>query len=77
MTGYKSQQTPEPLSPDRPDNLYRPADTAKDFGAHGEFDDMAKPRSWETELVMNRQWLLAGAALVGAAAVTTAIRRRQ
>jgi NAD(P)-dependent dehydrogenase (short-subunit alcohol dehydrogenase family) len=77
MTGYKSQQTPEPLSPDRPDNLYRPADTAKDFGAHGEFDDKAKPRSWETELIMNRQWLIAGAALAGAAAVTTAIRRRQ
>jgi NAD(P)-dependent dehydrogenase (short-subunit alcohol dehydrogenase family) len=77
LTGYKSQQTSQPISPDRPDNLYRPADTSKDFGAHGEFDDMAKPRSWETELVMNRQWLLAGAALVGAAAVTTAIRRRQ
>jgi NAD(P)-dependent dehydrogenase (short-subunit alcohol dehydrogenase family) len=77
LTGYKSQQTPEPISPDRPDNLYRPADTAKDFGAHGEFDAKAKPRSWETELIMNRQWLLAGAALAGAAAVTTAIRRRQ
>lgn len=77
MTGYKSQQTPEPISPDRPDNLYRPADAAKDFGAHGEFDEKAKPRSWETELIMNRQWLIAGAALAGAAAVTTAIRRRQ
>lgn len=77
MTGYKSQQTPEPISPDRPDNLYRPADITKDFGAHGEFDEKAKPRSWETELIMNRQWLLAGAALAGAAAVTTAIRRRQ
>ncbi|HET6896339.1 MAG TPA: SDR family oxidoreductase [Candidatus Baltobacteraceae bacterium] len=77
MTGYKSQQTPEPIKPGRPDNLYEPADVSKDFGAHGEFDDKAKPRSWETELIMNRQWLLAGAALAGAAAVTTAIRRRQ
>ncbi len=77
MTGYKSQQTPEPLSPDRPDNLYEPADTSKDFGAHGEFDDKAKPRSWETEFIMNRNWVLAGIGLAGAAAVTTAIRRRQ
>ncbi|HLI94845.1 MAG TPA: SDR family oxidoreductase [Candidatus Baltobacteraceae bacterium] len=77
MTGYKSQQTQEPISADRPDNLYRPADTSRDFGAHGEFDEKAKPRSWETELIMNRQWLLAGAVLAGAAAVTTAIRRRQ
>ena len=77
MTGYKSQQTPEPIKPGRPDNLYEPADVSKDFGAHGEFDDKAKARSWETELIMNRQWLLAGAALAGAAAVTTAIRRRQ
>ncbi len=77
MTGYKSQQTTEPIKPGRPDNLYEPADVSKDFGAHGEFDDKAKPRSWETELIMNRQWLLAGAALAGAAAVTTAIRRRQ
>jgi NAD(P)-dependent dehydrogenase (short-subunit alcohol dehydrogenase family) len=77
LTGYKSQQTPQPISADRPDNLYRPADSSKDFGAHGEFDEKAKPRSWETELVMNRQWLLAGAALAGAAVLTTSIRRRQ
>src|SRR5579872_5845804 len=67
MTGYKSQQTQEPISADRPDNLSRPADTSRDFGAHGEFDEKAKPRSWETELIMNRQWLFAGAALAGAA----------
>jgi NAD(P)-dependent dehydrogenase (short-subunit alcohol dehydrogenase family) len=77
LTGYKSQQTPQPISADRPDNLYRPADASKDFGAHGEFDEKAKPRSWETELIMNRQWLLAGAALAGAAVLTTSIRRRQ
>jgi hypothetical protein len=77
LTGYKSQQTPEPISAGRPDNLYQPADTSKDFGAHGEFDDKAKPRSWETELIMNRQWLLAGLGLASAAAVTAAIRSRQ
>lgn len=68
LTGYKSQQTPEPVKPGRPDNLYEPADRAKDFGAHGEFDGMAKPRSWETELIMKRQWVLGGLALAGAAA---------
>lgn len=76
-TGYKSQQTKQPISPGRPDNLYKPADTSKDFGAHGEFDAKAKPRSWETELIMNRQWVLAGIGLAGAAAVTAAIRSRQ
>lgn len=76
-TGYKSQQTPEPIKPGRPDNLYQPADTSRDFGAHGEFDEKAKPRSWETELIMNRQWLLAGIGLAGAAAVTAAIRSKQ
>lgn len=76
-TGYASQQTPEPIRPERPDNLYHAADTSKDFGAHGEFDEKAKPRSWETELIMNRQWLLAGIGLAGAAAVTAAIRSRQ
>jgi len=77
MTGYQSQQTAEPISANRPDNLYEPADRSKDFGAHGEFDEKAKRRSWETELIMHRQWLLAGIGLAGAAAVTTAMRRRQ
>jgi len=68
MTGYKSQQTQEPVQPGRPDNLFAPADRDRDFGAHGEFDDKAKSRSWETELIMNREWVLGGAALAGAAA---------
>ncbi len=67
-TGYKSQQTSEPTRPGRPDNLYEPADRTKDFGAHGEFDDQAKPRSWETELITHRQWVVGGLALAGAAA---------
>lgn len=75
-TGYKSQQTPQPTSPDRPDNLYQPADRAEDFGAHGDFDQKAKPRSWETELIMNRQWVLGGLALAGAAAGAIALAKR-
>lgn len=67
-TGYASQQTPEPISPGRPDNLYEPSDRTKDFGAHGEFDAEAKPWSWESQFVMKREWLLGGLALAGVAA---------
>lgn len=67
-TGYTSQQTKEPIMPGRPDNLYEPADDRRDFGAHGEFDAQAKPRSWETEIIMKREWLIGGLALAGAAA---------
>ncbi|HEV3153351.1 MAG TPA: SDR family oxidoreductase [Candidatus Baltobacteraceae bacterium] len=76
LTGYKSQQTPEPVQPGRPDNLFEPADARKDFGAHGEFDGEAKPRSWETELIMKRRWLVGGAALAGAAAASVLLSRR-
>jgi hypothetical protein len=45
-TGYESQQTSEPAPPGREDNLWRPRDEAPgtDHGAHGEFDDKARPR---------------------------------
>ncbi len=67
-TGYASQQTDVPIGPDRPDNLYHPADNVEDFGAHGEFDDQAKPSSWETEFVMKREWIVGGLAVAGAGA---------
>ncbi len=74
-TGYASQQTSESIRPERPDNLYEPADTGRDFGAHGEFDEMAKPHSWETEIIMKREWLIGGLALAGAAAGAYALRK--
>ncbi len=67
-TGYASQQTDRPIEADRPDNLYHPADRAQDFGAHGEFDAQAKTQSWETELVMKREWIVGGLVVAGAAA---------
>jgi NAD(P)-dependent dehydrogenase (short-subunit alcohol dehydrogenase family) len=76
LTGYKSQQTEEPLRPGRPDNLYEAADRSTDFGAHGEFDDKASPRSMETEAIINRQWLLGGLALAGAAVGAAALLRK-
>jgi NAD(P)-dependent dehydrogenase (short-subunit alcohol dehydrogenase family) len=53
-TGYKSQQTDRPQDPDAPVNLWQPADgpDGKDFGAHGDFDDIAKngdPQLWASQ----------------------------
>ncbi len=38
---WDTQLTSEPISPDRPVNLYEPADTGRDHGAHGSFDGQA------------------------------------
>src|SRR5262249_52318290 len=53
-TGFKSQQTDQPQSPDAPANLWQPADSprGRDFGAHGEFDDTAithDPQLWASQ----------------------------
>lgn len=60
-TGYSSQQTQEDAAEDRPANLWRPADglDGRDFGAHGSFDDRARPSSWQARL--NRGWAPLGA----------------
>lgn len=39
-TGYDAQQTAEPVDPDRPSNLWEPAEG--DHGAHGRFDEEAR-----------------------------------
>lgn len=46
-TGYKSQQTEQPENPNRPYNTWQPVDEARDFGAHGAFDQQARRRSWQ------------------------------
>jgi NAD(P)-dependent dehydrogenase (short-subunit alcohol dehydrogenase family) len=68
-TAYESQQvdrTPPKAGP----NLWQPADRQEDHGAHGAFDDQAKPSS--------RQWWLNShrGALLGGAAATTALLLR-
>lgn len=63
--GYESQQTDEPVSPDRPDNLFEPV--AGDHGAHGRFDARAKTFSSQFWLSRHRR------AIAGAAAVATLI----
>ena len=67
--GYDGQQIDEPRDPDRPHNLWEPLDGAQDFGAHGVFDDRARPFSLQMWANMNRGALLAagGALLAGAA----------
>jgi short-subunit dehydrogenase len=64
-TGYDSQQTDQPVDPNRPDYLYNPV--PGDHGAHGNFDDQAHERSQQLWTTKNRRWLAlaaAGVALV-------------
>lgn len=68
-TGYKSQQTSEPLPADRPTNLWEPVDGVggHDHGSHGQFDSRshsASPELWVSHHA--RQVALAG---MGAGAV--------
>jgi hypothetical protein len=46
-SGYRSQQTGQPVSSSRPANLFEPLDedAGTDHGAHGEFDAQATARS--------------------------------
>jgi NAD(P)-dependent dehydrogenase (short-subunit alcohol dehydrogenase family) len=64
-TGYQSQQTGEPASPERPANLWQPV--PGDRGAHGGFDHRAHGHSLQLWLATHRV-ALAAAGLTGAAA---------
>jgi hypothetical protein len=60
QAGYELQQTDEPVSPHRPDNLYRPV--PGDRGAHGRFD--ARAYSFSAQWWASRhRGLVAGLAL--------------
>ena len=72
-TGYSSQQTCEPESPDRPNNLWEPL--PGDHGAHGAFDQRATDKSWELRASLNRLWLAGGFTLGAAAAAFEGWRR--
>ena len=67
--GYEGQQIDEPRDADRPHNLWEPVDDTEDYGAHGVFDDRARPFSLQLWASMNRGKLLAlgGALFAGAA----------
>jgi NAD(P)-dependent dehydrogenase (short-subunit alcohol dehydrogenase family) len=57
-TNVKAQQTDQPIDPHRPDYLHSPLDEAGDRGAHGPFDDRAKPSSRQASLARRARRLL-------------------
>jgi NAD(P)-dependent dehydrogenase (short-subunit alcohol dehydrogenase family) len=73
LTALRSQQTPRPHDPTRPDNLYAPVEA--DVGAHGPFDDVAHQRSVQPWLSRHRREL--SAIFAGALALAVGVRRRR
>jgi NAD(P)-dependent dehydrogenase (short-subunit alcohol dehydrogenase family) len=75
--GYEGQQTEEPVSPDRQDNLWEPV--PGDHGAHGTFDERSTDTSTQLWLTTHRSLLaLAGVgALLGAAATKLMLTARE
>ena len=65
-TGYEGQQTSEPTSPDRRDNLWRPV--GEDRGIHGGFGARSTSRSLTLWAARHRGWLgaTAGVAVLSA-----------
>lgn len=68
-TGYQAQLTARPRDPDRPANLWTPADgpDGRDFGAHGVFDDRAVGDSLQLRATQHRKALVTATATVCAA----------
>jgi NAD(P)-dependent dehydrogenase (short-subunit alcohol dehydrogenase family) len=75
-TGYDSQQTQQPRDARQPRNLWEPADTATDFGAHGSFDSRSTPRAPQLWASHHHGLIAAaGAGLIALAGVALARRR--
>ncbi len=74
-TNYKAQQTNEPESPNREDNLWQPV--SGDHGAHGTFDRRAYSSSPQLWANMNRSWIALGTGVVGAAFGLALFNRRR
>ena len=70
--GYAGQQTDEPVSPRRRDNLWEPV--PGDHGAHGPFDARSTERSVQLWLSRNRGWLAAAGGVAAAGFVALAWR---
>ncbi len=64
--GYKGQQTKEPADPGREDNVWEPV--PEDYGAYGEFGDIATNKSFTLWATMNRGlvWTVSGLLIIGA-----------
>jgi len=74
--GFGSQQTNQPMPPNRPDYVFHPLDDERDHGSHGEFDDQAKSRSVQLWLSQHRGAVTAAAAGAMAMAGAAAARAR-
>jgi short-subunit dehydrogenase len=70
--GYQSQQTSDPVSPDRPDNLFHPV--KGDYAAHGIFTGRAKAFSVQNWVNLNRTPV--GIGLAGLIGLGAALWRR-
>ncbi|MCA1657147.1 MAG: short-chain dehydrogenase, partial [Actinobacteria bacterium] len=75
-TGFDSQQTADPVSADRPANLWGPADRDDDFGAHGVFDDRSHDHSPQWWATTHRRSLFGTAAAVAGVVGWASSRRR-
>lgn len=63
--GYGAQQCDGRVSAERRNNLLKPVDDRQDYGAHGDFDQRAKTRSYQLWADQRRDWIVA-AGLLGA-----------
>lgn len=77
-TGFNSQQTSDPRDPDQPANLWKPADTSRDFGTHGIFDGRSSDRSYQLVASQHHGVVAAaaGAVLVGAATAVVGLLKK-
>ena len=72
-SGFKSQQTDEAESENRPDNLFAPVDG--EYSAHGRFDSRARDNSPLFFLMTRGKPLALGALAAGAAATFAGVRK--
>jgi len=72
-TAYDGQQTSEPVSPDRVDNLFTPV--AGDHGAHGRFDSRSHGTSVQFWIDRHRTWVAIGAGIAAGIGALAARRR--
>ena len=73
--GFDSQQTDEPIAPDRPHYVYEPVDDDVDHGAHGIFGSRSQSQSVQLWLTLHRG-VVATAAAGALAALGLAARAR-
>ncbi|HEY0531284.1 MAG TPA: SDR family oxidoreductase [Actinoplanes sp.] len=77
-TGFDSQQTDEQRDRDQPANLWEPADGRRepDAGAHGEFDDKSKNRSFQLWASQHHGLLAAAGGALATGLAWAATRKR-